>query len=205
MTRASSPESLVAACDDGVVRKLGWGSGFTVVACVSWSIRESRPLSASIAPVRVDGLDASSIIAALVEEVGAAGAPVLLDSVTIAGFNVVSPASIIRLAGSPVIYVYKYMPSLANLRRGLESSRLPLSGLRLKIIEAVISRINVVETRRGKLYMSVWGLPGGVEAAIRLVEACQVHARTPEPLRVAHFTASGVSRAFFDDTDSNAV
>ncbi len=195
----------MVACDDGIVRKLGWGSGFTVVACIAWSIEASRPLSASIAPVRVDGLEASSIVAALIEEVGARGAPLLLDSVTIAGFNVVSPRTVMKLVGSPVIYVYKYMPSLESLRRGLMSSRLPLLDIRLRIVESVVASVKPVETRRGRLFISVWGLPGYVGAAKRLVELCQVHARTPEPLRIAHFTASGASRALLKDSDADAV
>jgi endonuclease V-like protein UPF0215 family len=167
-------------------------TGYTVVACILWSLGEGRPLSAALGLVRVDGLDASSIVSGLVARLGALGAPVMLDSVTIAGFNVVSPMTVERLTGSPVIFVYKYRPNAERLGEGLRAAGLPFSGLRERVIRFVVERVRAVETKRGTLYMFAWGL--SIEDAVKLVEASQERARMPEVLRAAHYTASEASR-----------
>ena len=184
-------QSRVVACDDGVVRKLGWRSGFTLVSCILWDVVEGKPLDATLAPVRVDGLDASDIIAGLVEVLRAPTAPLVVDSVTIAGFNIVNPYSIMKAVGSPVVYVYKYMPSLERLLGGLEKAGLPLMGIRARVIKEVVSSVKPVKTARGVVYMAVMGM--NLNEAVSLVEKLQVYSRIPEPLRLAHYTASEAS------------
>ncbi len=181
----------VVACDDGIVRKLGWGSGFTLVSCILWSLEGGGPVTAALAPVRVDGLDATDVIAGLVEVLQAPRSPLIVDSVTIAGFNVVNPYGIVESVGSPVVYVYKYMPSLERLLGGLEKARLPLTKVRARVIEAVVSSVKPAETRRGIVYLGVVGMQ--FDVAVKLVEKLQVYSRTPEPLRIAHYTASEAS------------
>ena len=181
----------VVACDDGVVRKLGWGSGFTLVSCILWDVVEGEPVDAALAPIRIDGLDASDVIVGLVEVLRAPGSPLIVDSVTIAGFNVVNPLTIMKVVASPVVYVYKYMPSLERLLGGLEKAGLPLSEVRARVIELVVSSVRPVETRRGVVYMAAMGM--SFRDAASLIEELQVYSRIPEPLRLAHYTASEAS------------
>ena len=182
----------VVGCDDGVVRKLGWMSGETLVACVKWGLRPPRPAGIAMAPVRVDGLDATSIVMGLMEVLGARGCPLVLDSLTVAGFNLVSPGSLFKAMGSPVIVVYTYRPSYERLEEGLRRSGLPHAELRLRVLSLVESSVRV-ETPKGPLYMIARGI--SVREAVRLVAELQVHARKPEPVRVAHYTASEAVRA----------
>ncbi|MGC9112541.1 DUF99 family protein [Acidilobus sp.] len=178
-------EFTAVACDDGVVRKLG--GGVTAVACVSY--RELWPRSASIGLIRVDGLDATSVISGMVSLMARPPGVIMLDSITIGGFNFVSLPGLSRLTGMPVVVVYSYMPSLERLsgplRRHFRDAELRLRAISL------VSGAREVNTRRGRLYIVAWGM--GVEEAAKLVELYQFFTRVPEPIRVAHRLASEAS------------
>ena len=182
---------LVSACDDGRVYKLG--EGYTTAACVCYD--GLRPVGVKLGLLRVDGLEATGVVAylALAACRGRPGA-VLLDSVTIAGFNLVSPPGLARLAGAPVVVVYKYRPSYGRLASAASRAPGP-AWLRLRVLRIVEDAVEA-ETRRGRLYIIPWGLP--LREALGLVESLQVHARTPEPLRAAHMVASAASRALLE-------
>ncbi|BAN89838.1 uncharacterized conserved protein [Aeropyrum camini SY1 = JCM 12091] len=179
-------------CDDGRVEKLGPEAGFTIVACISWDARLRTPVDGALGLVRVDGVDASSVLAGLVLKLGAAGKPVLLDSLTIAGFNIVSPPALERLVGSPVLAVYNYRPSMERLVAGLRSSGLPLAGERMRVLSLVEGAVEA-ETPRGTVYLVAWGMEA--PEAVRLAVETQVYGRKPEPVRIAHYTASEASEA----------
>jgi len=178
----------VVACDDGRVEKLG--GGFTVLACILW---DGRPLDVELGLLRVDGLEASSVVAYLTASLALRSSlpirALLLDSLTIAGFNVVSPATVMRLAGVPVVVVYKYKPSSSRLEGALRKHFRDWS-LRMRVLKLVDEAVEV-NTRRGPLYIIPWGV--SVEEARRVVEETQVYARTPEPLRIADMIASEVT------------
>ena len=178
---------LSAACDDGRVRKLG--GGFTVYSCVCY--RDITPLDAHLGVMRIDGLEASGLLAYSTLQ-ACKGTPdlMLLDSVTIAGFNVASPYAINKLVGAPVVVVYTYRPSYERLAPAAMRAPGGLGPRRpvLKLVDEAVE----VETRRGPLYL----LAVGTSAAevVEAVERLQVHSRIPEPLRMAHALASEASR-----------
>lgn len=178
-------------CDDGRVSKLGPGS-WTLLVCVSIARSDGTlaPRGVSVSPLRVDGLDASSLVAhaALQLSRGASSPVLFLDSITIGGFNVVSPPTVYRLAHVPVVVAYTYRPSFERLARA--ASKLPT----YRYIEAILrlaDSYSEVKTRRGILYLIAWGL--SPREAAEAAEAFQVHSRKPEPVRVAHYIASALS------------
>jgi endonuclease V-like protein UPF0215 family len=185
------PWESVVACDDGYVRKLG--EGYTVVACIDWVIGRG-PASASTRPVRVDGLEAGSIIAGILGEALQVFdvKALLLDSLTIAGFNLVSPSTIERLVGVPTLVVYKYKPSPERLIRTVREKFADWA-IRARVV-SLVGEAREVETRRGRLYVIPWGM--GLGEAAEIIGRLQLYSRVPEPLRLAHYMASSVSRLF---------
>lgn len=177
---------MVVGCDDGRVEKLG--AGFTVYACIAFE--GIRPIGAHMGLVRVDGLEASSLISYSVLASSAGRAEVLfLDSLTMAGFNVVSPATIEELAGAATIVTYKYRPSYERLHRAFK--RLQQPELRARILR-LVDRAFEAETPHGRLYVLHWGISR--ERALEIIREYQVHSRIPEPIRIAHEVASEASR-----------
>ncbi len=176
----------VAACDDGEVRKLG--AGYTIAACISWDSSAGVD-GIAFSPIHVDGLDATGIVSFLAASLGRVEA-VLLDSLTIGGFNVVSPATLHEATGAPVAVVYTYEPSLERLRRGLSSAGLPCSSVRERILRLVEARRRI-QTPRGPLYIVTWPPGTPLEG---LVSRLVIYDRKPAPLRAAHYIASALSR-----------
>ncbi len=180
----------VIACDDGRIKKLG--GGYTTVVCISWS-SESGLEDISIAPVHIDGLDATSILAYLIKVISTRDPidAIMLDSLTIAGFNIVSPDTLSKKRGSPVIIVYNYEPSVERLNRGLIASGLNLINIRMNILK-IINNYVKINTRMGPLYILTWKT--NINNAIKIIELSQVVDRMPAPLRFAHYIASAISR-----------
>jgi len=176
----------VVACDDGEVRKLG--GGLTTVACVAY--RELWPSDASLGIIRVDGLDATSVLSGMISLMARPPGAVLLDSITIGGFNVVSLPGLSRLTGMPAIVVYSYEPSVERLEAPLRQ-HFADAELRLRAL-APIRGARRVMTRRGELYLVTWGIE--LSEAVKVVEAYQYFTKVPEPIRVAHRLASEASR-----------
>ena len=185
----------VIACDDGVVRKLS--GGLTLVACVLWSLGEG-PLLVGHLPVHVDGLDATSQITFLIKTLMSRATivdAVLLDALTIAGFNVVSPASVYEKTGIPVIILYKRRPRWGRIYSALRS-HFEDYDLRLRVV-GLLRDVITVRTSRGLLYAVLWGI--SVRDAARIIESYQLYARIPEPLRMAHLYASALSRVLIQE------
>ncbi len=182
----------VIACDDGRVAKLG--EGFTIVLCIAWSY-EYGPIDGLTSKVRVDGLDASSQIASLVSMLKRSIQPeaLLLDSLTIAGFNVVSPSTIKKLAGIPTIVIYTYKPSLDRLKSALMNNFKDWN-IRLKIL-SIINEAWHMTVDGEELYVVSWGLE--INRVKEIVSSLILYSRKPEPLRLAHYLASEISRILF--------
>ena len=172
----------VVACDDGRVRKLG--EGWTLLACILWE--HGGPSDALFLRLRVDGLEASSLIGYAARALG--GDIVILDSITIAGFNLVSPPTVYRLSNAPVIVVYTYKPRFPSLDRAVRN--VSLWEVRRRVLK-IVENARYTATRMGGLYLLSWGID--IEQAKSIIEDLQIHSRMPEPLRLAHMIASEAS------------
>ncbi len=181
---------VIVACDDGRVPKLGKDAGCTIASCIAWA--KGEVVGVAFHPLRIDGLDATPVIEYLVlaSSRGAEIQAVLLDSLTIAGFNVVSPPHLVDSVGAPLLVVYKYPPSPERLAEGLRRADLPYRSLRERVL-ATLAHSRRVETRRGTLYILAFG--SGLEDAVGLVESLQGRDRVPVPLRLAHYISSALS------------
>ncbi len=176
--------TLVAGCDDGFVDK---SRQYTVVACVFYD--ERLPRYVRLGLVRIDGLDVTSILAALL---GLDVDVVFLDTLIYAGFNIVSIPGLKKLIGSKVIAFYPYKPSYERLA---EPIRKHLSNARLRLrLLSQLEWLREVETGRGTVY-SVDSFRGPLEVR-SWIERYQFFSRIPEPLRVAHMVASQSSMMF---------
>ncbi len=144
--------------------------------------------------VVIDGLDATDRIAEMIRTSPhcAQLRVIMLNGVTFAGFNVVDIRRLSELTSLPVIAVTREKPDFDDIHRAL--MHLPESDARWKIIENTMGLISV-RSRRGEepIFVQVAGISR--EDAVRIVRETSTRSNVPEPLRVAHIVASGLTKA----------
>ncbi len=142
--------------------------------------------------VRVDGLDANERLVEMITSSPHFGQlrVVLLNGVTLAGFNVVDIDALWREVGLPVIAVTRDKPDFVEIKKALQ--HLPYYERRWSIIEKA-GEIFSVRTRQGELpiYAHAAGLSESL--ARRILKATSTRSNVPECLRVAHLIASGLT------------
>jgi len=141
--------------------------------------------------VRVDGLDATEKLAEMITS-----SPhysqlrvIMLNGVTLAGFNVVDIGELCQRVKLPVVAVTRDKPDFEDIKKALQN--LPHSEKRWRAIEKAGKMIKV-RTRNGEepVYVHVAGL--SEEDAKRILKSTSTRSNVPEALRVAHIIASGL-------------
>jgi len=143
--------------------------------------------------VQVDGLDATEKLAEMITK-----SPhypqlrvIMLNGVTLAGFNVVDIEELYRRVKLPVVAVTRDEPDFDDIRKALQN--LPNNQERWSAIEKA-GKILKVRTREGEepVYVHVAGI--SEEDAKRVLRSTSTRSNIPEALRVAHIIASGLSK-----------
>jgi endonuclease V-like protein UPF0215 family len=136
--------------------------------------------------VRRDGRNSTDRMAAMVSESRYVDhvRAVLLQGIAVAGFNVVDVHRLSERLEVPVLVVARKPPDLAAMRRAL--GRVPGGARKWSIIE----RAGEMEPV-GEVFVQRVGLTRAEAAGV--LTATTLHGNLPEPLRVAHLVASGVS------------
>jgi endonuclease V-like protein UPF0215 family len=110
---------------------------------------------------------------------------ILLQGITFAGFNVVDLQRLHQATGLPVLVVARYLPDFQAIREAL-LQRVPGGARKWRLIEAA----GPMEPMAG-LYVQRCGITP--ENTARLLAGLQQNGKLPEPLRVAHMIAGGVT------------
>jgi len=136
--------------------------------------------------VRRDGADAARTMIAMVRESQFARhvRAVLLQGIAVAGFNVVDVQALTEGLGVPVLVVMRKRPDLAAIREAIERVR---GGARKW---ALIEAAGSIEPL-GKVLVQRTGLT--LDEARALLLSTTLHGNLPEPLRLAHLIAGGVT------------
>ena len=143
--------------------------------------------------VEVDGLDGTEKIASMIIE-----SPhykqlriIMLSGITLAGFNVVDIKELYNKTELPVIAITRGMPNMKEIEQAIE--RLPEKEKRWRAIQNA-GEIIKVQTRKEEepIYMQIAGIKR--EDAEKIVKITSTRSNIPEPLRVAHIIASGLTK-----------
>jgi uncharacterized protein len=173
----------VVGVDGGPFRRDSHRAGVAFVVC-SLPDRVDGVFATDVA---VDGADATRRIAAAIRASGhwQGIRAVLLDGVTVGGFNVVDLDGLARSLGRPVIAVTRQPPDLAAVDAALRTYFPRDRGRRSRLVHArPLFRVSV---RGGSLMVAVAGARQADAAA--LVRRSIREGRWPEPLRLAHLVA----------------
>lgn len=138
--------------------------------------------------VRRDGANSTDRMIELVRnsQFGGHVRAVLLQGIAVAGFNVVDIHRLSEELAVPVLVVVRRRPRMGLVRDAL-FGRTPGAARKWALIE----KAGAVEPL-GEL----WGQRVGLERAeaLALIRATTLHGNLPEPLRLAHLIAGGVTR-----------
>ena len=181
--RARKPISQVVAFDDAPFARERRGD----VAIVGVVFAGDRLDGVLAGKVRRDGANGAREIIRLIAS--SRFAPqiqlVMLQGVAMAGFNVVDAFAIHRALGVPVLVVSRHEPDRESVRRAL-LDHVPGGARKWRLVE----RLGAMEPA-GR----VWVQRVGIErvAAEDVVTRFATHSTIPEPLRIAHIIAGGLS------------
>jgi len=140
--------------------------------------------------VAIDGLDATDKIAAMINS--SPHKPqlrvIMLNGITVAGFNLIDIQKLHRDTGLPVISVTQDKPDLDTIHAALKN--LPDVELRWQVVQNA-GPIRVIQNKGAKLYVCLAGI--SVDDALIVLDTTSTRGSLPEPLRVAHLIASGIT------------
>jgi len=143
--------------------------------------------------IEVDGLDATEKIASMIKSSPhyAQLRVIMLNGLTFAGFNIVDIKRLYGETRLPVIVVSREKPNLNEIKKALE--KLPHKEKRWKMIENAGKLLEVnVRNTGSSIYVQLAGL--NEKDARKIVRITSTRSNIPEPLRVAHLIASGITQ-----------
>lgn len=168
--------------------------------------------------IRRDGADAARRIVQVLRasQFGESVQAVMLQGIAVGGFNVVDIHGLAKALDVPVLVVVRRPPDMTAVRAALFSDvpharpRVPGATRKWKLIEAAGSLEPLGASRRSQKKHAKGSGPSGIvtsaprlwiqragglslEDARRLVAATTLHGNIPEPLRLAHLIAGGVT------------
>ncbi len=168
--------------------------------------------------IRRDGANATRVMVDLVQksQFGAHLSAVMLQGIAVGGFNVVDIHALAHALSIPVLVVTRRRPDVAAVERALFSDvpnarpRVAGAARKWKLIEQAGEMELLLPSRRslraqssghgptglrGREVPRLWVQRAGLslERARDLVMATTLHGNVPEPLRVAHLVAGGMT------------
>ena len=185
--RIIKPEIRVLGIDDGKFTPRAKGSVIVVGVVFRGGYSIDGVMHATIA---IDGLDATEQFASMIN-----ASPhhkqlrlVMLNGITFAGFNLVDINRLNALTGLPVLALTHDKPDLDSIHEALKN--LSDSEERWRIILAA-GEIHEFTNRDSKIYLELAGI--SLSDAKKIIKLTSTRSCLPEPLRVAHLIASGVT------------
>lgn len=146
--------------------------------------------------IKIDGVDSTSTIVKMIngsrhkEQLRI----ILTSGITFAGFNVLDINSVSEKTGLPVIVVSREMPDMPSVKRALKNLQNWKKRWRKLNTAGDIVPVKRENSNRRKntVYIQVKGMEEG--DAERVVRMTSTRSSIPEPLRIAHLIATGISR-----------
>jgi len=141
--------------------------------------------------VAVDGTDATANLAKMInlsrykDQIEA----VMLDGITLAGFNIVDIEQLSNSTDTPIVTVTRDKPDLDNMRSAL-TKHFDDWESRCALITKL--ELRKVKTEHRPIFVSSYG--GDEHELDALVVAATVRGAVPEPIRMAHLIASALVR-----------
>jgi endonuclease V-like protein UPF0215 family len=113
----------------------------------------------------------------------------IIDGVALGGFNIVNSEELYESAGLPIITITRDKPNFEDIKTALKKNFKDWEE-RWEIINK--GPLHMVKTKHNPLYIKCVGI--SIEEAKEIIKISTIRGVIPEPLRVAHIIASGITR-----------
>ena len=113
----------------------------------------------------------------------------LLDGIALGGFNVVDIKEVYKSTNLPVITITRDKPDFEKIEIALKKNFKDWEH-RLSLMKS--GKIRKVETTHNPIYVKCIGI--NIEEAKEIIKISTIRGVVPEPIRVAHLIASGITR-----------
>ncbi len=135
--------------------------------------------------IRVDGANSTKKIAEMINECRFKShlQCIFLDGIAVGGFNVIDVEKLSTLTKIPVIVVIRSFPDYKKIFSALKKIG---QEKKIKLIQKLDKPIKL-----GKVFVQLANI--SKEKALQLLELSSTRANIPEPLRVAHIIAGGIT------------
>ncbi len=114
---------------------------------------------------------------------------VLLDGVTVGGFNIVDVEAIYQETHIPVITITRQKPDVESIKTALQAH---FSDWVDRFDLMIKQKVYTVKTKHNDIFVTCVGV--SIEKAKEIIRLSTIRGVIPEPIRVAHIIASGVRR-----------
>ena len=145
--------------------------------------------------VRRDGVNSTDAMLSLIQDSGSAShvQAVLLQGIAVAGFNVVDIHRLSEMLGLPVLVVARRRPRMTAVHAAL--NKLPGGAKKRALVEAAGPMEELPAPPKGPRVSSLFVQRAGLsrQDAVGLLRATTLHGNLPEPLRLAHLIAGGIT------------
>jgi endonuclease V-like protein UPF0215 family len=141
--------------------------------------------------VSVDGDDATFVCIGMIKNTRHKKQlrAVLLDGVSLGGFNVVDIKEICDSTNLPVITITRDKPDFKKIKIALKKNFYDWEK-RFNIMKS--GKIHKIETKHNPIYVKCCGIE--ISDTKEIIKLSTIRGVVPEPIRVAHIIASGITR-----------
>ncbi len=138
--------------------------------------------------ITIDGTDATDAIISMVESKYSRDIRVIMiQGITLGGFNIVDLERLHRETGRAVITVSRRNPDIEKIREALEK-HFPDHGTRMALITKF--PVEPLENGGGIIYIQRVGIT--MDEAREIIAKTTIRGTMPEPIRIAHLVASAL-------------
>ncbi|MGC9079597.1 MAG: DUF99 family protein [Nanopusillaceae archaeon] len=116
---------------------------------------------------------------------------IMTNGVSFGGFNLIDFEYLYRNLNLPIISVVRKKPNLENFL--ISAKKTDDHERRIEIIKKY-PEPSYVETKYGKVYFQSYGID--IDTAKKIIKLTARYSRIPEPVRIAHLIAMGITKGY---------
>ena len=184
-------ETRILGIDDGYFKRNKDNETLLVGVVTRGYLRIDGVLSEYIS---VDGSDATEKMIDMITKSGHYNQIriIITNGITFAGFNMFDPEALYSSVEIPIIIVVRKKPNIDKFLNTI-SKIYGKNDWRIKILEK-LELPKPVKTKYGIVYYQKWGISD--EKATNIIRFLAKYSRIPEPVRIAHLIAMGVTLGY---------